>query len=1051
MSSPVALDRDQSNSLVEELNTAFASEPDRFHACRTIARLLGAHLRGDGALRLVHWVPELETILRGGGRFELEIMTPPQHVRFQDLADGRAHNLELSRVRLPMLPVQDLLAGVYTGVRAGNKETAGALYWIIYTDPDGLEHIVRDPLACSMPLGVYAPAEVYDIEGMLHGRRDAEYFTTHYKTIFPDGSYRARDIGSTLEIHPNTATAEGTIASLTRRYREIAGKLRAAIEREDRDIYAELSADELPLIGYDTVELMPEVPQGERVRTGGGEFFVLGDESGGDGSCHAAADGHRSGAAAASGDCDTTPAGIPATGGGSGVRTAASGTGGDTITVTIKKPNIGSWGYDVVIYGTAAVSPSILETCRPDEFLELIETLHTMPDRPIQVALDSVLGHADFQGALLLRTFERDTGENLKYMNSAWLTGPNMYGRDVNYGHPMVRAILLEMYRRKNDFGVDAIRVDGGQDFVRDVDELTGLKIQDDEFLNEMSTVVQEVAGITRRLDINIEDGRPWPDDLNWIYNSAYLCHVWERELPYGDRVKQWSPLIFAHNVLAKFKWFYTKWDRYKDVFKEGADWITGNSTHDNARYFYRMVSPTPGREYRPGRPLDDYYNDALGESMTEVAHNGLDNGALTALNLGFLPGSPMFFLNATAHAPWLFFRDVADEYDVKIVADEGARFLAWYIDDAIYDDERNFVRLKELGFTHRGDLINSPHAPEHGTGFLELLYAKCRTIKSDAMAFLYLYDSVDDLGGYRSAEELARSIESLLAPKTEPDTALVARLQKRIAADRRESDRRLEFAGGMIDRSIAQLEREKREKREAASDQLSLLEEQLEKLAVLRRLKEHRNEEALRLLMEHAAMQDEYDLDSWAADPALGEAAPRALTGADLTAGHLRQFARAFMYDAFEVCNLDRHRGRVPHEKARFNFALRRFRRENPWLAANPTNDIHRDFFNRNVVANGARHPGGWSDTGDIINANTLYYGWRTAPAGGRRILLIANMEGKPLSTLPLRFLIPFEGEWKVEIASPGLAHLPERLDRYSVITDFANGEAVLLTRELV
>ncbi len=58
--------------------------------------------------------------------------------------------------------------------------------------------------------------------------------------------------------------------------------------------------------------------------------------------------------------------------------------------------------------------------------------------------------------------------------------------------------------------------------------------------------------------------------------------------------------------------------------------------------------------------------------------------------------------------------------------------------------------------------------------------------------------------------------------------------------------------------------------------------------------------------------------------------------------------------------------------------------------------------------------------------------------------------MEGKPLPTLPLRFLIPSEAERKVEIASPGLAHLPEHLDRYSVITDFANGEAVILTREL-
>ncbi len=1029
MSSPVALDRDQTQALAEELNTVFASHLEPFPACREIARLLGAQVRADGSMQLLHWVPQLDELLQSGGRFELEIMTPPEDFRFQDLADGLRHELELGRVRVPMQPLQDLLAGVYTGVRAGSKHTAGALYWIIYTDPDGREHVVRDPLACSMPLGVYAPCEVYDLESMLRARRDAEYFTTHYKTIYPDGSYRACDIGSTLEIHPNSATSEGTLAALTRRYRGIGEKLRAAIDRGDRDIYAELTAEELAFIGYDSVELMPEVPQAERVRTGTGEFFDL-------------TDGDPAGTSGA-----PAPGGAP---------------GGNTITAKVKKPNINSWGYDVVIYGTAAVSPSMLESCRPDEFLEFIETLHTMPDRPIQIALDSVLGHADFQGAQLLRTFERDAGEDLKYMHSAYLAGPNMYGRDVNYGHPMVRAILLEMYRRKNDFGIDAIRVDGGQDFVKDLDELTGLKIQDDEFLNEMSTVVQNVAGITRRLDINIEDGRPWPDDLNWIYNSAYLCHVWERKLPYQDRVKQWSPLIFAHNVLAKFKWFFTKWDRYKDVFKEGTDWITGNSTHDNARYFYRMVSPRPGKEYRSGQRLDEYYNDQLGDSMKEVAHNGLDNGALTALNLAFLPGSPMFFLNATAHTPWLFFRDVADEYDVKIAADEGARFLAWYVDDKIYEHDRNFRRLKKLGFQHLRDLLSEPRAPERGTKFLELLYAKCLKIKTDPMAFLYLYDTVGDLGGYLSAEDLDCRAESLLSPKTEADHALVGELQKRISADQDDSNRKLEFTKDMIDRSIEQLEREQAE---AAEDQLPLLEEQLSKLSVLRRLKNERNDEALRLLIEHASMQNEYNLETWAGDPALRKAAPRALrtalapagagrpaagdTGA-LTAEHLRLFARAFMHDAFEVCNLDRHRGRVPLEKARYNFALRRFRREHPWLATNPTNDIHRDFFNRNVVTNGARHLGGWSDTGDIVNADTVYYGWRTDPAGRRQILFIANMEGKPLPRFSLRFIIPFEAEWRVEIASPGLSHLPERVDRYYVIENFANGEAVILSREL-
>jgi len=155
-------------------------------------------------------------------------------------------------------------------------------------------------------------------------------------------------------------------------------------------------------------------------------------------------------------------------------------------------------------------------------------------------------------------------------------------------------------------------------------------------------------------------------------------------------------------------------------------------------------------------------------------------------------------------------------------------------------------------------------------------------------------------------------------------------------------------------------------------------------------------------------------------------------------------------MRDAAEICNLSRHSGRVPYEKARYNFELRRFRRAHPWLAQNPTNDIHRDYFNRNVVTNGARHLGGWSDTGDIINANTIYYGWRTDPEGRYQLLLIANMEGKPLAKFALRFLIPFEAEWEVVLKSPGLSQMPKRIDRYFVIEQFANGEAVILKREL-
>jgi len=338
---------------------------------------------------------------------------------------------------------------------------------------------------------------------------------------------------------------------------------------------------------------------------------------------------------------------------------------------------ISNWGYDTPVLGSAAINPSILGTLRPDEFLEFIETIHTLPGRPIQLCIDSVLGHCDFQGARLLETFDKvsEDRSNLKYINSKYLRGPNMYGRDIDFTEPHVKAILLELLTRKLNLGYDCVRIDGAQDFILTMDEETGLRIQEDEFLNEMASVVQDINGLKRRLDFNLEDGRPWPDDLNWLYNSKYLDHCIERTLPFGDRVKQWSPIIFAHNVHGKYKWFLNKWDRFVEVFRYGENWITGHSNHDNARYFYRLVKMKPGSAYREGDPFDDYYNDQLGKTMTEAAHAAMDHNALTALSLGFLPGNPMFLLNALFHTPWLFLRDIDDTYDVKIVAEEGSRF----------------------------------------------------------------------------------------------------------------------------------------------------------------------------------------------------------------------------------------------------------------------------------------------------------------------------------------------------------------------------------------
>ena len=57
---------------------------------------------------------------------------------------------------------------------------------------------------------------------------------------------------------------------------------------------------------------------------------------------------------------------------------------------------------------------------------------------------DVVYGHSDNQG--------------LKALNPHYFAGPNMYGQNLDYRNPAVRAIMLEMQRRKVDFGADGVR-----------------------------------------------------------------------------------------------------------------------------------------------------------------------------------------------------------------------------------------------------------------------------------------------------------------------------------------------------------------------------------------------------------------------------------------------------------------------------------------------------------------------------------------------------------------------------------------------------------------
>ena len=94
-------------------------------------------------------------------------------------------------------------------------------------------------------------------------RQDKAYMLNFYKQKNPDGSVRAYDIGTHLEVHVESATEAGTFLGLTQQYQGIARKVQANID-SNREPYFGLSAAEQHLVGFDSIELMPEVPPAER-------------------------------------------------------------------------------------------------------------------------------------------------------------------------------------------------------------------------------------------------------------------------------------------------------------------------------------------------------------------------------------------------------------------------------------------------------------------------------------------------------------------------------------------------------------------------------------------------------------------------------------------------------------------------------------------------------------------------------------------------------------------------------------------------------------------
>ncbi|WOI54913.1 glucosylglycerol hydrolase [Palleronia sp. LCG004] len=601
----ITAESDVAEGLAYKCRQLLNTSETAFDAHQAIARMLGGKVTEDGAT-FGFWTPELLDARVPDGDVFLEVMSPKGPL---DLT--RAHqDVTFERVYLPVARYEAHTFAAVKGMRAGSREQGGDFYSLVWRDAQEVWHRILDPLAMSLPFGAFAPAELYDVAAMQARRGDKEYF----EGFRGETPHKFGPPTNILQIHVPTATAGGTLASLTRQFERLA-------ERVEKDLTLD-PMDQI-FLGYDAVQLLPVEPT-TTYETGPGFW-------------------------------SETP-----------------GETDDEVMVSLTRPDTTNWGYDIVISGMATVNPVLLESGRPDELVDFASVLHNFPTKPKKLIFDVVFGHSDNQG--------------LDALNHHFFAGPNMYGQNMDYKNPAVRSIMLELQRRKVDFGADGVRVDGAQDF-KWWDAGTQTLRHDDEYLNAMSDLVQEVAGTQYRPWFVFEDGRPWPQE-DWELSSTYRAVI---EQHADADVFQWGPLTFAHNTPFIYGYWLSKWWRIHEMMHVGSNWISGTANHDTLRR---------GTQVNPKLNI----NTRLGDTQMEILEKAYDNPAVSMLTYAAFPGVPMDFLNATARANWGFIRNQDDKYGVKVVAEEVIS-LKWQVDTYRYSVPGNFRRLKELGFETREEL----------------------------------------------------------------------------------------------------------------------------------------------------------------------------------------------------------------------------------------------------------------------------------------------------------------------------------------------------------
>ena len=167
-----------------------------------IAKHLGAHVEGNETTFLV-WHP-------GFARAEnvfIEFYIPSIDLLF----DKPEQHCNVTYYRFETICVNEFSLVVMDNLPAGNREQFGAFYQFVLQNEQGEETIVFDPMAWSMPYGIHAPAEVYDIDQVIAGRNDKDYFNKLSESFSAKETNRMEPSTNLLEIHTGTATMGGTL------------------------------------------------------------------------------------------------------------------------------------------------------------------------------------------------------------------------------------------------------------------------------------------------------------------------------------------------------------------------------------------------------------------------------------------------------------------------------------------------------------------------------------------------------------------------------------------------------------------------------------------------------------------------------------------------------------------------------------------------------------------------------------------------------------------------------------------------------------------------